>query len=158
MVYRTVRSTVALMFWLIRWGVVLYVVLWAWLWCSTKDEPGTLQHGHTTLQNIIHGRCSATYTGFVALGWNLVQQGQQPSGLWATVLQGLQQMTQPESTSKRRSPKTSRRTMKDPDASLSDLIDALGWRDVWESIVDPAPRKKTWRKPSTSSRAKRAFS
>ncbi|WFD18452.1 hypothetical protein MCAP1_000655 [Malassezia caprae] len=79
MVYRTVRSTVALLFWLIRWGFVLYVVLWAWLWCTTADEPGSVQHGLATLQNTIHG--------LIALGWNLLQYGQQQPGLSASVLQ-----------------------------------------------------------------------
>lgn len=158
MVYRTVRSTVALLFWLIRWGVVLYVVLWAWLWYSTKDEPGSLQHGLATLHNSIQGACGAAQTGLIALGWNLAQHGQQQPGLWASVLQGLQQVTQQDSRSKRRSSRSSRRPKSDPDANLADLVDALGWRDVWESIVDPAPRKKTWRKPATGTRAKRAFS
>lgn len=158
MVYRTVRSTVSLLFWLIRWGVVLYVVLWAWLWYSTKDEPGTLQHALATMQNSMHGMYGFTQTGLIALGWKLAQQGQQQPGLWASVLQGLQPTTQQGSKTRRRSSKIHRRPKNDPDASLADLVDALGWRDVWDSIVDPAPRKKTWRKPSTGTRPKRAFS
>lgn len=53
--YRTLRSTAALVFWLAKWGVVLYAVLLAYLW-YTHETPSSTHHALAGLNSLFQGR------------------------------------------------------------------------------------------------------
>lgn len=139
--YRTLRSTVALVFWLIKWGAILYVVLLAYLW-YTRETPTATQQALSSMHALVSGTCT-TYMASSSTLFSLALRAlQQPGGIGALAQQVLQLLNTPHTRTKSRSTARSTRTRRrnKPTDPLEDLLDSFGLREVYDVVQawDPA--------------------
>lgn len=144
-VLRTVRSAISATLWMIRWGFVLYVALWAYLWWKGGgDEHAALDSVAATVSMLKGASLSDPAAAMPVLGlaWRAAQQ--------PTVWQQLASYAS-QATSNAPPPKRKRGSKKPASSSehdaWRDLARAWGLDDVVDYVLDPAPQRTTWKSP-----------
>lgn len=142
-VCRTVRSTVALVLWVLKWSVVLYVVLLVWLWYSESEQKGP--HNNLALVNhMVQSACNlacaetAISSSVLAMPYHAVQHQDQWRQLLSQALQLVQSEPRQRPRVKRRMTSSQRRSRENDKLreNLSDLAEALGFGDLYKSLVE----------------------
>lgn len=149
-VLRTVRSSVALAFRLLRWGLVLWLVLWLWLTVTGSDQTGAALGSVALMEQLVR----ASGTALAASALRALSQ----SGVLATLLQqfaGGQGGGRRSSSRRRSAPRRGTRrganwrTAPDsqPEAGLYELAEDLGIAD-WLDALEPAVKEEEpWAAP-----------
>ncbi|WFD29809.1 hypothetical protein MSPP1_000822 [Malassezia sp. CBS 17886] len=146
--YRTIRSSIALAFWLVKWSFVLYLVLLAYLWCAGDSSNALMRHGLSLVQSLVQASVSAvlplilraaqhdTWRPTAQSVWSQFQAGPRPTAA-----------TSVRSTAKTRPRPASRRAQPEHDAvadiqeTLSELTEALGLGDLLRNAKGSSDRE-----------------
>lgn len=60
--YRTIRQTLSLVSFMIRWGLVLYFFFFLWLWWTEGKEQSGLHQSLAATHSMIHSKCDIRLT------------------------------------------------------------------------------------------------
>lgn len=147
--YRTLRSTVSLISFMIRWGMLIYIVVWFWLWFTQDHTNQSAMHdGISATHELVQSTCfhSLLFTHThpdtcMSIGALLWQLSQRPD-TWQPILRSVTDILKSSKTKKRRS-STKKRTRQAKD-DVANFVDALGLDDWLTSLTAPTSRSKKW--------------